>query len=197
MIFTLKGLTQTITIQVDDSFIKDTVLEAVSLLFCKDDSTQVDKSPKPTDKKVSEVESDTVDKFMNTYKASTCEDDSNQTDKKTFNETPVSKDFKEEDCVKEESKEKYRLPLNLSAEDLFILEQMVKHEENIIQINVGKAHGEDIFSYSKYEVVFLNMMLEARFPTEDIYKEFIRSPYCMGRSLAGVRTRLSIIKHHK
>lgn len=55
--------------------------------------------------------------------------------------------------------------------------------------------GKEIQSYSLYEIKFLKSMQEAGMPTEVIYDEYIKNPYCKERSMAAVRTRLSILKH--
>ena len=55
--------------------------------------------------------------------------------------------------------------------------------------------GKKVSSYSVYEISFLKSMQEACIPTETIYDEFIKNPFCAEHSLAAVRTRLSILKH--
>lgn len=55
--------------------------------------------------------------------------------------------------------------------------------------------GKTVSSYSLYEISFLKSMQEACIPTETIYDEYIANPYCAERSMAAVRTRLSILKH--
>lgn len=55
--------------------------------------------------------------------------------------------------------------------------------------------GKRVSPYSVYEISFLKSMQDACIPTETIYDEFIKNPFCAEHSLAAIRTRLSILKH--
>lgn len=54
--------------------------------------------------------------------------------------------------------------------------------------------GKKVQGYSDYETLFLKSMQDAGVPTEAIYEKFTENPFCTERSVAAVRTRLSILK---
>lgn len=90
--------------------------------------------------------------------------------------------------------EAYTYPAGLAADTVAALETAASDSEALLCGEAGVAHGKKIYSYSRYEVLFMCAMSEAGFNAEGIYREFAKNPYCMKRSLSAVRTRLSMLK---